>query len=276
MTNFWTRLLSGTLFVAIMVAGMLLCQEGYAVLMLFIMVTMMAEFYSMTMGERHRFSRLIAILVGVTMFVTSFHVVAYEAPVRLISIGLLPLMLLIVNSLYTKEKTEMWEFSVIYTGIFYIALPVALTIPLVYLPGGFDGSILLCLFVMIWSSDIGAYLFGCGLGKRFPKKLFPEISPKKTIVGAAGGAVCTVFVAVMMKLLGAFPLPWIHTLVLALVVDVCGVYGDLFESQWKRYCGVKDSGKIIPGHGGMLDRFDSSLTAIPGALLYLSLTGLLT
>jgi len=65
-------------------------------------------------------------------------------------------------------------------------------------------------------------------------------------------------------------------LVLALVVDVCGVYGDLFESQWKRYCGVKDSGKIIPGHGGMLDRFDSSLTAIPGALLYLSLTGLLT
>ena len=176
---------------------------------------------------------------------------------------MLPIMVVMVNSLYVKDKTEFGKFSDIYTGILYIAVPLSLSNLIVFFGQQFNGIVLLCFFIIIWSSDVGGYIFGSTLGKRFSKKLFPDISPKKTWVGFWGGMFCSILSAIVLKDAMHLPISLINTIVLAIVMDIAGVYGDLFESQWKRHYNVKDSGTIIPGHGGMLDRFDSTLMAMP-------------
>ena len=157
-----------------------------------------------------------------------------------------------------------------------MAVPLSLSNLIVFFSHGFDGHILLYFFILIWSSDIGGFIFGCSLGKYFPRKLFPEISPKKTWVGFFGGMFLTVLTALAIKtIFNLEVISYFHTVMLAIVMDVAGVYGDLFESQWKRYYLVKDSCSIIPGHGGLLDRFDSTIFAIPVGTLYLILMNIL-
>ena len=235
------------------------------------MVVMMHEFYTITMRDRYKFSRILAMVASVTLFVLIFLVCAYDLPARYVSIAILPLMVVMVNSLYVKDKTDFGKFSDIYTGLLYIAIPLALSNLVVFFDQKFNGIVLLCFFIIIWSSDIGGFVFGCSLGKKFDKKLFPAISPKKTWVGFWGGMLCSVISAIVIKSVAIPQIPLVHAVLLAIIMDVAGVYGDLFESQWKRYYDVKDSGTIIPGHGGMLDRFDSTLFAMPVGALYLLL-----
>ena len=135
--------------------------------------------------------------------------------------------------------------------------------------GEFNGRLLLCFFAIIWGSDVGAYLFGMGLGQKYGKKLFPSISPKKSWIGFWGGLVTAVGVAVALHYAGLFCFDLVHCIFMGVLLCVAGVYGDLIESQWKRHYNVKDSGNIIPGHGGLLDRFDSALIAIPIGIIYL-------
>jgi phosphatidate cytidylyltransferase len=129
--------------------------------------------------------------------------------------------------------------------------------------------------VIIWGSDVGAYLFGITLGQKYGKKLFPSISPKKSWIGFWGGLFMAVALAVGLHYLGLLPFELRHCIVMSVLLDVTGVYGDLIESQWKRHYEVKDSGNIIPGHGGLLDRFDSALIAIPIGIIYLVLWNVL-
>jgi phosphatidate cytidylyltransferase len=135
--------------------------------------------------------------------------------------------------------------------------------------------LLLSFFVIIWGSDVGAYLFGITLGQKYGKKLFPSISPKKSWIGFWGGLFMAVVLAVGLHYLGLLPFELRHCIVMSVLLNVTGVYGDLIESQWKRHYEVKDSGNIIPGHGGLLDRFDSALIAIPIGIIYLVLWNVL-
>ena len=137
--------------------------------------------------------------------------------------------------------------------------------------GEFNGITLLCFFAIIWGTDVGAYMFGITLGQKYGKKLFPSISPKKSWIGFWGGVLTSVLVAVILHNVGLFQFDMIHCIVMAVLLCVTGVYGDLIESQWKRHYEVKDSGNLIPGHGGLLDRFDSALIAIPIGIIYLAL-----
>ena len=263
-------------FVGIMLAGLLLDRFLFAALMMFIMGIMMHEFYTITMGARYRFSRILAILSGEVLFLLLFLVQAFGLQAKFVGLAMLPLLIVMINSLYVKDKTEFGKFSDIYTGILYIAVPLSLSNLIVFFDHGFDGHILLYFFLLIWSSDIGGFIFGCGLGRYFPKKLLPGVSPKKTWVGFWGGMLCSVLTAVIIKSVFSIDaISYFHTVMLAVVMDVAGVYGDLFESQWKRYYDVKDSGLIIPGHGGLLDRFDSTIFAIPVGTLYLIVMNIL-
>ena len=127
----------------------------------------------------------------------------------------------------------------------------------------------LSVFIFIWTNDTGAYCCGSLLHKRFPAKLFERVSPNKSWVGSIGGGVFCLIAAVLLKTAfgGNMTVPqWMG---LALTVCVFGTWGDLVESLFKRQLGIKDSGNILPGHGGMLDRFDSALLAIPAATIYL-------
>jgi phosphatidate cytidylyltransferase len=275
MKNVTIRTISGIGFVLVMLACLLWSQWLFGALVIFMMVGMMSEFYTITMGDRYKVSRALAILAGVILFSLIYLVAAYRMPVKYVALSIVPVMVVMINSLYVEDKTDYSKFSNLYTGLIYIAVPLALSNLVAFRDGHFSGMLLVSFFVLIWSSDIGAYIFGMALGQKYGKKLFPSVSPKKTWIGYWGGMLFSILAAHILTLTGMLSLPMFHSVMLAIVMHVAGVYGDLFESQWKRINGIKDSGTIIPGHGGLLDRFDSTLLAMPVGALYLSLFDLL-
>ena len=276
MNNVTVRTISGIAFIIVMVACLIFNKFLFAGMMIFIMSVMLVEFYEITMGHSYTFSKVLAILAGIFLFGILFAASTYHIPMRFIALAMIPVFIVMINSLYVKDKDEYGKFSNIYTGLLYIAVPIALGNLIAFdKAGNFSGNLLLCFFIIIWCSDVGAFAFGISLGKRFPKKLFPTVSPKKTWIGFIGGVILSVVAAFVLYEIVLLKFPLMHSLILALIMSVAGVYGDLYESQWKRVFGVKDSGKIIPGHGGLLDRFDSTLMAMPFGAIYLALFDLL-
>lgn len=275
MTNLAVRTISGIGFVIVMLVCLLFNQFLFAAFVAFIMAVMMAEFYKMTMGEDYRLSRILAIITGEILFLLVFFARAYGLPARLIPLAVIPLFAVMVSSLYVRDKSNYSKFAFIYTGFLYIAVPLSLSSFIAFRDEEFNAMLLLCFFTIIWCSDVGAYCFGSIWGQKYGRKLFPSVSPKKSWVGFWGGLVMSVVATVVLYLTHLFQFPMIHCVILGILMHVAGVFGDLFESQWKRVCGVKDSGNIIPGHGGLLDRFDSSLISIPVGAIYLTIVNLI-
>ena len=152
------------------------------------------------------------------------------------------------------------------TGVIYLALPTTLMLLLPLIREQRYANILMMIFILTWVNDTGAYLSGMALGRH---KLWPRHSPGKTIEGSVGGLLFCVATALFVGPLFDVPFTRIAWLGLALIVAVFGTLGDLVESMLKRSAGLKDSGNIMPGHGGILDRFDSILLIVPIAYLYL-------
>ena len=274
MNNTVKRSISGICFLAIVIGGLLIDKYLYAALLLFMMATMLHEFYQMTMGDMFRKSRILAVLLGCCAFVTLFGVMAFGWDIRLVSVNAILLLLLMISTLFVKDRTDFKLFSFLYTGLLYIAVPLFLSNFVVFdTAGQFNGRPMLAFFIIIWASDVGAYCIGLLLGK-YTGKLFPTVSPKKTWAGFWGGLAFAVLAGLILVWTGLWTYPVIHAIILSVIMHVAGVFGDLFESQWKRVCDIKDSGNIIPGHGGMLDRFDSALFAIPAGVIYLVIIGL--
>lgn len=270
MNNFVKRSISGIGFGVIMLAAFLTNKYVFGTVMLLSLVVMMSEFLKMTCGKNYWFSQILSILAGATLFTLTFLFKGFNFPGRLVILSFLPVFVLMINSLYVKDKSRFDKFSNLYAAILYIAVPWSLLNFAVFnAEGEFNGMLLLCFFAIIWGTDVGAYIFGITLGQKYGKKLFPSISPKKSWIGFWGGLLCAVGVAVALHYLDIFSFDLIHCICMAVLLCVTGVYGDLIESQWKRHYDVKDSGTIIPGHGGLLDRFDSALIAIPVGIIYL-------
>ena len=274
MNNLALRTVSGAVFVVIMLCGLLINQYLFAALIIFMMVGMMIEFYRMAMGRRHLAGRIIAISAGVAEFGLLFSFYNWGIDLHFVALPLSLLMAVPISAVFSHEHAHMDDYAYIFAGILYIAIPLTLSNVIALRDGGFSARLLLCFFILIWCSDIGAYTIGRAFGNG-KKPLAPSISPKKTWVGFAGGMTFCMLAAIAIMLFGLFDYPWYHCLALAVIMDIGGVCGDLFESLWKRHFGVKDSGRIIPGHGGLLDRFDSTLIAMPLGAIYLSATGLL-
>ena len=253
-----------------MLAAFLTNKYIFGAVMLFSLVVMMWEFLQMTCGKNYRYSQILSILSGATLFILTYLYKGFNFPGRLVILAFVPMFILMINSLYLKDKSRFGTFANLYASLIYIAVPWSLLNFAVFnSEGEFNGILLLSFFVIIWGSDVGAYLFGMSLGQRYGKKLFPSISPKKSWIGFWGGLFTAVLVAVLLNLAGIFTFKMIHCIAMAVLLCITGVYGDLIESQWKRHYDVKDSGSIIPGHGGLLDRFDSALIAIPIGIIYL-------
>lgn len=274
MTNTVKRSIFGVLFIGLMLAGLLINRYTFGALMLFVMIGMIVEFLKMTVGTKFLLCRVLAIITGITMFVTTFLVASYGFPGKYIAITLLPMSVLMTASLYSHDRGDFRDFSHVLASLIYIAMPLSLSNLVVFRGGEYSGQLMLAFFIIIWASDVGAYVFGITLGQKYGKKLFPQISPKKSWIGFWGGIFSSILAALILSLTNFLPFIIIHCLVLGAIMGVSGVYGDLFESMWKRSSNVKDSGELIPGHGGLLDRFDSSLFAIPVGVLYLILLNL--
>lgn len=276
MNNFAKRTISGIGFVAIMLATLLVNRYVFGFMMLLSLVLMMREFLRMTCGSEYRYSQILSILAGATLFLLTFLHKGFGMSGRIVILSIVPVFILMINSLYVKDKRRFDKFANLYTAILYIAVPWSVLNFAVFTPGNqFNGTLLLSFFAIIWGSDVGAYIFGVTLGQKYGKKLFPSISPKKSWIGFWGGMLVAVIASYILHLTGLLSYDPIHCLVLAILLDIAGVYGDLIESQWKRHYVIKDSGNLIPGHGGILDRFDSALIAIPVGVIYLMITNLL-
>lgn len=277
MNNLIKRTISGIAFAVIMLAAFLTNKYVFGAVMLFALIVMMREFLQMTCGKEYRYSQILSILAGVILFMLVYLFKGFNFPGRLVILAFVPVFILMINSLYVKDKTRFDKFANLYTALIYIAVPWSvLNFAVFNADGDFNGRLLLCFFCIIWGSDVGAYCFGMALGQKYGKKLFPSISPKKSWIGFWGGMLTAVLVSVALYFTGVFPMEagsqrfdLLHCVIIAVLLDIAGVYGDLIESQWKRHYNVKDSGKLIPGHGGLLDRFDSALIAIPIGIIYL-------
>lgn len=270
MSNVLKRMASGIGYGALIIAALLI--DKYVFLAVFALLTfmMLQEFFAMTLGDGYPVSRVFAVLTALAMFLFAFAASAFGVDVKWFIIIAIPLLALMISFLFVRDRDNLLKFSYLFTGIIYIALPMAVTNFLIFDAGGsFDGMVLLFFFVIIWASDVGAYALGTALGQTHGKKLCPSISPKKSWIGVFGGLFFAMAAAAAMSMLPGLDIPLVHALGLSVTITASGICGDLFESQWKRLYNLKDSGNIIPGHGGILDRLDSSLFAIPSGVLYL-------
>lgn len=276
MSNLLTRALVGIIFLGVMVFGIIWDRMLFGCLFLVILYFSLREYYEISLGGRFRIGGKLGTLTGAAALVAVACVRFWGMSQVLLLIPLGFLLLIPVAAVLFGDKENFGDVGVIYGGLLYIALPISLS-PLVVMDGNvFDGWLLLSLFILVWLSDVGAYCIGSLFGQKPDSaKLAPEISPHKSWWGFWGGIVLSLAGALVLNRLGWFPFSIWHSLAVGLIVSVGGVCGDLYESLWKRHFHVKDSGNIIPGHGGMLDRFDSSLVAIPMACVYLAAFGLI-
>lgn len=268
--------MTGIGFVAVVVVALLLNRYCFGVLMIGLMAVMMIEFFRMTMHGEYLFSQVLSILAAIVLFVLTYLYRGFNFPGRLVVLAIIPVFVVMINSLYVKDKTDFGKFANLYTSMLYIAVPVTMTNFAVFSPHGeYSGVLLLSLFIITWVSDIGGYLFGMTIGQKFGKKLFPEVSPKKSWAGFWGGLVLAVAAGAVLSTTGMLNYPLKHCIILSVLMNISGVYGDLIESQWKRYYAIKDTGTIMPGHGGILDRMDSALLALPTGIIYLLVVNIL-
>ena len=274
--NLIVRSITGVLFVAAIVTCFLVAM---AMEMLFAIVTglTMWEYGGLVNGVRGvTVNRFISTVAGVYLFLAVGGFCSGLVQTGAVFIPyLLTLVYLFVSELYAKNENAVNDWAYTMLGQMYVALPLSMINVLAF-NAATDGSIRfnyiipLSIFIFLWMNDTGAYCTGSLIGRH---KLFPRVSPAKSWEGSIGGAVLVMAASWIVGTYaidhGADVLTVPQWLGLGLVVVVFGTWGDLVESLFKRTLGIKDSGTILPGHGGMLDRFDSSLMAMPAAVVYL-------
>lgn len=278
MGEFWKRTIFGFLFVVVVI-GCIILGGFYAVLMLAAVVGVgsaeIANLYPHEKGKSlSNIVTAMSIMLYVFLSLYSQNPDSIETRIFVLPIFFnIPLLI----ALFSKKHNYVEVVGSSWLSMIFVALPCGI-MTMFYnetLMGTDKGWVLLIFaFLLIWVNDIFAYLTGVSIGRH---KLCPRISPKKTIEGSIGGAVFTMLFAYVLNrfVLNVFffdnYMSDIEVLFLALGVVVFGTLGDLTESMMKRHAGVKDSGNIIPGHGGILDRFDATFMAMPFVFLYLNL-----
>jgi phosphatidate cytidylyltransferase len=273
MRNFLTRTASAIVFAALFLAGLLWHPIAFGVIFSFVIAVMSFEYLRITLGKREIVAQVISVFTNLLLFALFFLMEGYGLnPKWLLTLPVL-ISLIILSALYCKDENGYKFLPFALTSIIYISLPFALTNFIVFGSNGeFNGLILLCIMIIIWASDVGAYLFGIAFGQKNGHKLFPSISPKKSWEGYWGGLLLSLAAGYALYALNFIQYELIHVIIISLIINVTSTFGDLAESQLKRNFGVKDSGKIMPGHGGLLDRFDGALFAFPATVAYIIIT----
>ncbi|AVM56430.1 phosphatidate cytidylyltransferase [Bacteroides heparinolyticus] len=271
--NFIQRAVTGVLFVTVLVGCILYSPFSFGILFTIISALSVHEFARLiNQNGEISLNKTITSLGGAYLFLALMSFCTQQSVGARVFLPYLALLLyLMITELYLKKKnpTGNWAYSML--SQLYVALPFALLNVLAFQNSPETGSVTynpvlpLSIFVFIWLSDTGAYCVGSLIGKH---RLFERISPKKSWEGSIGGGAFSI--ASSLAFAHFFPfMSWWQWAGLATIVVIFGTWGDLTESLMKRQLGIKDSGNILPGHGGMLDRFDSALMAIPAAVVYL-------
>lgn len=256
------RTLSGIVYIALLVTATLFSEISFIFLFgLFLFISVL-EFCNLT-----RQQRLLPLAMAATGFVLFAVFISRDSLYNLVlTIAALFVSVLLVYDLFNKGMPAQKDRParlVILTG--YIIIPFLLLIRLPYMGGIFNPYIIIGIFILMWTNDTFAYIVGKTMGRT---KLFERISPKKTVEGFAGGFAFALLGSYIISLFPVFGLSTLLWMVTAAILVITGTLGDLIESRFKRNAGVKDSGTIMPGHGGILDRLDSIIFAIPFLFLF--------
>lgn len=271
--NFIQRAITGVIFVGVLIGCILWGPISFSLLFALISALTIHEFGTIVSKQQDvEINKPICMLAGVFLFFGFAYLGVMPGQTEVLIPYLFLIIYLLVSELYLKKKNPLNNWAYAMMSQIYIALSFAMLNVLAYhstevspYDVQYNPIQPLSIFIFTWINDTGAYCTGMLFGKH---RLFERISPKKSWEGSIGGGVFSVIAAVVMA--HFFPFMslsiWIG---LALTVVVFGTLGDLTESLLKRTLGIKDSGNILPGHGGMLDRFDSTLMAVPAAVVYL-------
>lgn len=280
LNNFTIRLISGAVYVALIITALLIPNGMLAMVMLmFFGVMAVIEFNRMTRIAYTRLPRIITDCIAVCWFVYMGFLLRNNPIDTSVWVPTIAYVLyLFARGVFSEEKGEKSTlynslFTMLYIGFplfmgAYFSFETTLGLTQSVMNSPFNGTMLLAVFIIVWISDTGAYLSGMTFGRH---KLYPRLSPNKTIEGMLGGFITATLGG--MALVFIFPNTfgqtsiWLMALY-GLAVSIAAMLGDLFESRLKRQAGVKDSGKLIPGHGGILDRLDSFFFAMPIAAIF--------
>jgi len=262
-----TRAITGFFFVLVMLAAVLLGDYTFSVFFLLLALFSLAEFYKMVGREDVRPNILAGELVGASVFISLILSTLGLTPLSLGLLAIPFLILIYVNELYRRSGNPILNIGITIFGIIYTVVPFIFFYSLGFLDGNYHYFYPLSFLLMLWANDTGAYLVGMKFGRH---KLFERHSPKKTWEGFFGGLLLSIVVACILshyfQSISIF-----HWSAVAVIIAVFGTMGDLTESMLKRSLNVKDSGSLLPGHGGLLDRFDGLLVAAPLVYVFLRL-----
>lgn len=273
-SNFIQRAITGVIFIGVLVGCILGGPISFSLLFALITALTIHEFGTIVSKQPDvEINKPICMLAGVFLFFGFAYLGVMPGQTEILIPYLFLLIYLLVSELYLKKKNPLNNWAYAMMSQIYVALSFAMLNVLAYHSVGgtspyqiqYNPILPLSIFIFTWINDTGAYCTGMLFGKH---RLFERISPKKSWEGSIGGGVFSIIAGVIMA--HFFPFMSIGVWIgLALTVVVFGTWGDLTESLLKRTLGIKDSGNILPGHGGMLDRFDSTLMAVPAAVVYL-------
>jgi len=284
--NLIIRTISGAVFISVMIAAIWFPPYLFGAVFLLITVLGLREFYMLCDNiEGVKISKVLSVISGMMLFLALY---SFSLPFAHRNLGFFGSFLalyflcaitLFLLELFRKQKNPIQNIAISLMGHIYVALPFGL----LCMMESQNKIFLLAFFLIIWASDTGAYITGISIGKH---KMFERISPKKTWEGFFGGMVFALIVGFIFYTTNTKELELIPTveyfkyynllelwqwLAFALIVFIFGTLGDLVESMFKRSLNVKDSGSFMPGHGGLLDRFDSAIIAAPVAFVFLML-----
>lgn len=275
--NFIQRAITGIIFVGVLIGCILGGPISFTLLFALITALTIHEFGVIISKQPDvEINKPICMLAGVFLFFGFAYLGVMPGQTEILIPYLFLIIYLLVSELYLKKKNPLNNWAYAMMSQIYIALSFAMLNVLTYHSIGNEGELSnyqvqynpilpLSIFIFTWINDTGAYCTGMLFGKH---RLFERISPKKSWEGSIGGGVFSIIAAIVMAHYFPF-MPISIWIGLALTVVIFGTLGDLTESLLKRTIGIKDSGNILPGHGGMLDRFDSTLMAVPAAVVYL-------
>ncbi len=280
MNNFFRRTLTGAWIVILVLGGFWLHPVSFFLSGLILLIGTQYEYYLMIRITGVKPQMVSGIITGSSIYVLSTLIASGVLSIKYFLL-LIPMMLIIlVIELYRKQDKPFDSlahtfFSVLYSAVPFSIFPFSaffhtgLNSLLPHQSLSFSPGIVIGFFLLIWANDTGAYLTGISLGRH---RLMERISPRKTWEGFFGGLVTAILAAWLLSgwLGGVDTILWI---LISIIISVAGTYGDLIESMLKRSIGVKDSGTIMPGHGGFLDRFDSAIISFPLVYLFISLFG---
>lgn len=276
MSGLLQRAITAVFFVIVMIGGLFAGPHLFVLLFGIITALCLWEYLGMTLEDEGQgkdlLRKIIALILGLAPFlligVSKLGMVSetYELIKLVTLVGFPLLFLLFIFELFAASKKPFANVAYTLLGILYIGIPYTILILIAYRTNNtFNTNVILGMLFLTWANDTGAYLIGSKIGKT---PLLPRISPKKTWEGSLGGVAVGLLVAYLLSLFFT-DLSTAEWMILAVIVVIFGSIGDLIESMLKRSRGVKDSGTLLPGHGGFLDRFDAFFFLIPFAGAYL-------